>query len=91
MAQESLKLGKSEFFSLLLIILLQFVAIACANMLIPSYGVMVSFYNVDSSMAGIPDAVFVFVSAGFAVLWGYYTDKIDRKHNTHMHNYSVKK
>ncbi len=29
-------------------------------------------------MAGIPDAIFVFVSAGFAVLWGYYTDKIDR-------------
>lgn len=78
MGQESLKLGKPEFFSLVLIILLQFVSIACANMLIPSYGVMVAYYNVDSSMAGIPDAVFVFVSAGFAVLWGYYTDKIDR-------------
>lgn len=78
MGQESLKLGRSEFFSLVLIILLQFVSIACANMLIPSYGVMVSYYKVDSSMAGIPDAVFVFVSAGFAVLWGYYTDKIDR-------------
>ncbi|MHA1728890.1 MAG: MFS transporter [Promethearchaeota archaeon] len=78
MPKKLLKLSRSEFFSLILIIVLQFIAIACANMLIPSYSKMVEYYGVDISLEGIPDAIFVFVSAGFAVVWGYYTDKIDR-------------
>lgn len=63
---------------MILIIVLQFVSIAAANMLIPSYGAVIEYYNVPTSLIGIPDAVFVLLSAVLAVVWGYYTDRIDR-------------
>ncbi|MBD3350359.1 MAG: MFS transporter [Candidatus Lokiarchaeota archaeon] len=72
------KMTKSELFSLILIIILQFVSIAAANMLIPSYSAVIEYYEVSKSLIGLPDSVFVFMSAGMAVIWGYYTDRIDR-------------
>jgi len=47
-------------------------------MLIPSYGVIREYFNIDDSLVAIPDAFFVLVSAVFALLWGYYTDRINR-------------
>ncbi|MHA1821885.1 MAG: MFS transporter [Promethearchaeota archaeon] len=71
-------LNKSEIFSLILIMVLQIVSIATANMLIPSYGIIIDYYNVDKSLVGFPDSVFIFTSAFMAIIWGYYTDRIDR-------------
>lgn len=58
--------------------LLLFVSIACANMLIPSYAAVQAEFGISESLLAIPDAFFVLVSALFALLWGYYTDRIDR-------------
>ncbi|MFX1499019.1 MAG: MFS transporter [Promethearchaeota archaeon] len=55
-----------------------FVSIACANMLIPSYAAVQAEFGISESLLAIPDAFFVLVSALFALLWGYYTDRIDR-------------
>jgi MFS family permease len=71
-------MSKIEMFSFILIIVLQFVANAATNMLIPSYGVVITYYNIDKALVGIPDAVFILVSAALAVMWGYFTDRIDR-------------
>ncbi|MFX1427459.1 MAG: MFS transporter [Promethearchaeota archaeon] len=58
--------------------LLLFVSIACANMLIPSYAVIRDEFNIPQALIAIPDAFFVLISALFALLWGYWADKIDR-------------
>ncbi|MFX0028860.1 MAG: MFS transporter [Candidatus Hermodarchaeota archaeon] len=55
-----------------------FVSIACANMLIPSYAVIRDEFNIPQALIAIPDAFFVLISALFALLWGYWADKIDR-------------
>ncbi len=59
--------------------LLLFVSTACANMLIPSYGVIQQEFYIPQAFIAIPDAFFVLISAFFALLWGYYTDRINRK------------
>ncbi len=71
-------LKKSEIFSLILIILMMFASIAAANMLIPSYAQIIIDFQVGRELIAIPDSLFVLVSAIFAVVWGYYTDKVDR-------------
>ncbi|HUW89921.1 MAG TPA: MFS transporter [Candidatus Nanopelagicaceae bacterium] len=58
--------------------LLLFVSIACANMLIPSYGVIRIEFNIPEALIAIPDSFFLLTSATFALIWGYYTDRIDR-------------
>jgi len=58
--------------------LLLFVSIACANMLIPSYGVIITEFSIDEAFIAIPDSFFLLTSASFALIWGYYTDRIDR-------------
>jgi len=58
--------------------LLLFISTACANMLIPSYATIQEEFNISASLIAIPDAFFVLVSALFALLWGYYTDRINR-------------
>jgi len=58
--------------------LLLFVSIACANMLIPSYGVIINEFSIDEAFIAIPDSFFLLTSASFALIWGYYTDRIDR-------------
>lgn len=47
-------------------------------MLIPSYGVIEVELNISPEFVTLPDALFTLVSAAFALLWGYYVDKIDR-------------
>lgn len=47
-------------------------------MLIPSYGIIKEEFKIPEAYIAIPDAFFVLISAGFAVVWGYYTDKINR-------------
>ena len=59
--------------------LLLFVSIACANMLIPSYPAIRQEFNIPEALIAIPDAFFLLISAVFALLWGYWADKIDRE------------
>ena len=47
-------------------------------MLFPSYRLVKDEFGVPDSLIAIPDALFTLVSAAFALLWGYYVDKIDR-------------
>ncbi len=63
---------------IILVMLLLFVSIACANMLIPSYGVIRFEFNIPEALIAIPDSLFLLTSATFALIWGYYTDRIDR-------------
>lgn len=63
---------------IILVMLLLFVSIACANMLIPSYGVIRFEFNIPEALIAIPDSFFLLTSATFALIWGYYTDRIDR-------------
>ncbi|MHA2392747.1 MAG: MFS transporter [Promethearchaeota archaeon] len=63
---------------IILVMLLLFVSIACANMLIPSYTAIRDEFNIPEALIAIPDAFFVLISAFFALLWGYWADRIDR-------------
>jgi len=63
---------------IILVMLLLFVSIACANMLIPSYGIIRFEFNIPEALIAIPDSFFLLTSASFALIWGYYTDRIDR-------------
>ncbi|MFX0008993.1 MAG: MFS transporter [Candidatus Hermodarchaeota archaeon] len=62
----------------ILVMLLLFVSIACANMLIPSYSKIKEDFGVPETLLAIPDAFFMLVSACFALIWGYYTDRVNR-------------
>ncbi|MFW9951375.1 MAG: MFS transporter, partial [Candidatus Thorarchaeota archaeon] len=62
----------------ILVMLLLFVSIACANMLIPSYSAIKIQFGIPETLLAIPDAFFMLVSAFFALMWGYYTDRINR-------------
>ncbi|MHA1986246.1 MAG: MFS transporter [Promethearchaeota archaeon] len=55
-----------------------FISTACANMLIPSYAAIIDEFKISEALIAIPDAFFVLISAVFALLWGYWADKIDR-------------
>ncbi len=57
---------------------LLFISIACANMLIPSYAAIRQEFNIPEALIAIPDAFFVLISALFALLWGYWADRVDR-------------
>jgi len=63
---------------IILVMLLLFISIACANMLIPSYSAIKIQFGIPETLLAIPDAFFVLVSAFFALMWGYYTDRINR-------------
>ena len=47
-------------------------------MLIPSYAAIEKEFNIPEALIAIPDAFFILFSAFFALIWGYYTDRIDR-------------
>jgi MFS family permease len=47
-------------------------------MLIPSYGVIRFEFGIPEALIAIPDSFFLLTSATFALIWGYYTDRIDR-------------
>jgi MFS transporter, Spinster family, sphingosine-1-phosphate transporter len=47
-------------------------------MLIPSYAAIQQEFNIPEALIAIPDAFFVLISAVFALIWGYYTDRINR-------------
>ena len=67
-----------DFAPIILVMVLLFISTACANMLIPSYATIQEEFNINESLIAIPDAFFVLVSALFALVWGYYTDRINR-------------
>ncbi|MFO8017701.1 MAG: MFS transporter [Promethearchaeia archaeon] len=71
-------IDKEDLVPIILVIVLLFISIACQNMLIPSYGIIKEEFNIPEAYIAIPDAFFVLISAGFAVVWGYYTDRINR-------------
>lgn len=72
------KIRIKDLTPIILVMLLLFVSIACANMLIPSYASVQLEFLVPEALLAIPDAFFVLVSAFFALIWGYYTDRVDR-------------
>ena len=72
------KIARKDLVPIILVVLLLFVSIACANMLIPSYATIQQEFNVPIALIAIPDALFLLVSAFFAIIWGYYTDRINR-------------
>ncbi len=47
-------------------------------MLIPSYAAIQQEFDIPVALIAIPDALFILVSACFAIIWGYYTDRINR-------------
>ena len=47
-------------------------------MLIPSYAAIRQEFNIPLAFIAIPDALFILVSALFAILWGYFSDRINR-------------
>ena len=47
-------------------------------MLIPSYAIIRQEFNIHEALIAIPDAFFVLISAVFALLWGYWADRVDR-------------
>ncbi|MBN1214788.1 MAG: MFS transporter [Candidatus Lokiarchaeota archaeon] len=47
-------------------------------MLIPSYSAIIAEFNIEEAIIAIPDALFVLISAFFALIWGYYADKFNR-------------
>ncbi|MFX1574893.1 MAG: MFS transporter [Promethearchaeota archaeon] len=57
---------------------LLFISIACAYMLIPSYATIKEEFNIPQALIAIPDAFFILISALFALLWGYWADRVDR-------------
>jgi MFS family permease len=72
------KMTKMELFSIILIMFMMFTNTAAASMLIPLYGTIIGDLNIPQSLIFIPDSLFVLVTAIFAVVWGYYTDRLDR-------------
>ncbi len=72
------KINVKDLAPIVLVMLLMFVSIACANMLILSYPAIQKEFKLAESLLAIPDAFFVLISAFFALIWGYYTDRIDR-------------
>jgi len=47
-------------------------------MLIPSYAAIRFEFMIPESLVAIPDAFFILISACCALIWGYFTDRIDR-------------
>ncbi|MFX0155548.1 MAG: MFS transporter [Candidatus Hodarchaeota archaeon] len=63
---------------IILVMVLLFLSTACANMLIPSYAAIQEEFNIPQALIAVPDAFFVLISAFFSLVWGYYTDRINR-------------
>ncbi|MFX1237412.1 MAG: MFS transporter [Promethearchaeota archaeon] len=72
------RIKKKDILPIVLILVLLFISVACANMLIPSYAIMGQEFGISEAWFAIPDAFFVLISAVFALIWGYFGDKIDR-------------
>ncbi len=47
-------------------------------MLIPSYATIKEEFNLMEAVIGIPDSFFILISAGFALIWGYFSDRLNR-------------
>ncbi len=75
--------SRSDKLVIALILLLIFISTASANMLIPSYGQIIDDFGIDSSKIYLPDSIAVMVEACVMVVWGYYTDRIDRNKVIH--------
>ena len=78
MSTDKPKYSKGEIFVIIIVLVLMFINTASLNMLVPSYGSIINDFNIDKSLIYIPDSLLVMVSAVFSVIWGYYTDRIDR-------------
>ncbi|MHA1719189.1 MAG: MFS transporter [Promethearchaeota archaeon] len=74
-----MKYSKNEISVIIVILLLSFINVASLNMLIPSYSAIISdFGKKYSSLIYIPDSLSVLIGAFTMVIWGYYTDRLDR-------------
>ncbi len=74
-----MKFSKNETSVIWVILLLSFINVASLNMLIPSYAAIISDFGEHySSLIYIPDSLAVLIGAFTMVIWGYYTDRLDR-------------
>lgn len=67
-----------EILNIVIILLLIFINIASLNVLIPSYDVIRTDLGISESLMFLPDSLSVLLSALSMILWGYFTDKINR-------------
>ena len=74
-----MKFSKNEISVILVILLLSFINVASLNMLIPSYSDIISDFGEQySNYILIPDSLSVLIIAFTMIIWGYYTDRLDR-------------
>lgn len=74
-----MKFSKNEISVIFVILLLSFINVASLNMMIPSYSAIIADFGEQySSSIYIPDALSVLIAAFTMVVWGYYTDRLDR-------------
>ncbi|MHA1584643.1 MAG: MFS transporter, partial [Promethearchaeota archaeon] len=63
---------------IMVVLLLLLINNASLNMLIPSYGVIIKDFQIRDEIIYFPDSLSVLISAFMMIIWGYYTDKLDR-------------
>ncbi len=66
-----------------IVLQLMFINTASLNMLIPSYSVIIEEYGISDSLMYWPDSIAVLVTAFVMIIWGYFTDKVDRNKVIH--------
>ena len=75
-----MEFSKNEISVIFVILLLSFINVASLNMLIPSYAaIILDFGEQYSSLIYIPDSLAVLIGAFTMLIWGYYTDRLDRQ------------
>ncbi len=72
------KYTKNELNVIILVLLLLLLYTSSLNTLIPSYSAIITDFNVTDSIIYLPDSLSVLISAFMMVLWGYFTDRMDR-------------
>ncbi|UYP44472.1 hypothetical protein NEF87_000757 [Candidatus Lokiarchaeum ossiferum] len=72
------KYSKNELNVIILVLLLLLLYTSSLNVLIPSYSPIIEDFGIKNSLIYLPDSLSVLISAFIMILWGYYTDRIDR-------------
>ena len=72
------KYSKNELNVIILVLLLLLLYTSSLNVLIPSYAIVIADFQIIDSLIYLPDSLSVLISAFIMILWGYYTDRLDR-------------
>lgn len=74
------KMNRREILVLVFVLILMFTNVTAANLLIPSYAALIEYYDLaQRSLVYLPDTLFVLMAAVFGVIWGYISDKFNKK------------